>query len=69
MNFGTTQGLNREGDKLQMIKKSVEDEINNPKNQLSLNSIFYKFKPLNKEKITKAKKNKVANKNNSPYGF
>jgi hypothetical protein len=69
MNFGTSGGLNREGDKLQMIKKTVENEINNPKNQLSLNNVFYKFKPMNKEKIKKAKNAKVATKNNSPNGF
>lgn len=69
MNFGGTAGLNREGDKLEMIKKKVEDEVNNPKNQLSLNNIFHKFKPMNKEKIKKAKKNKTTLKNNSPNGF
>lgn len=69
MNFGTSEGLNREGDKLQMIKKKVEDEINNPRNQLSLNNVFYKFKPVNTDKIKKAKKAKIATKNNSPNGF
>jgi hypothetical protein len=71
MNFGTNEGLNREGDKIQMIKNSVENEINNdtPKKKIGLNNIFHNFKPKNTDKIKQAKKNKIAMKNNSPNGF
>lgn len=71
MNFGSSGGLNRQGDKLTMLKKSVEDSIDQQKTQLSLNQVFHKFKPVNQNKIKMAKKNKDKNtlKNNSPWGL
>jgi hypothetical protein len=75
MNFGTTDGLNREGDKIMMLKKSVEESINTQNNNFSLNKVFYGFKTTNKNKISTAKKNRKNNleknkmKNNSPWGF
>ena len=69
MNFGTSEGINREGDKLKMLQKSVEDELNEPRNQLSLGKVFYKYKPANNKKVVTAKKNKKNLKNNSPWGL
>lgn len=70
MNFGSTNGLNSQGQKIQMIKESVEKEINQPREtQMSLTQVFTKFKPINKTKISTAKKNKKnLLKNNSPRG-
>lgn len=69
MNFGSYEGLNREGDKIELIKKSIEDSINNPSsNTINLKKVFRKFTPKNTQKIAIAKKNKKKL-NNSPWGL
>lgn len=70
MNFGSYDGLNREGDKIELIKKSVEDSINNkPSSNINLKKVFQKFTPKNTQKIATAKKNKKKLINNSPWGL